>query len=96
MVLDTAYLDAIVQEARSCFLYEDAPDYLAILEQGMQRLLLAYCVPIEGENTASALKGEYTDLMRAAHSLKGKAGIALAAISEQTRSQTRRFAPGST
>ncbi len=57
MVLDTAYLDAIVQEARSCFLYEDAPDYLAILEQGMQRLLLASCDPTEGNN-ASALKGE--------------------------------------
>lgn len=70
MVLDAANLDAIVQEARSCFLYEDAPDYVAMLEQGMQRLFVAQA------EDPSVLQGEYTDLMRATHSLKGGAGIA--------------------
>ena len=60
--LNPAKLDAILKEARACFLYEDAPDYLAILEQGIQQ-------QFDG-NT------EYAALMRAAHSLKGGAGLA--------------------
>jgi chemotaxis protein histidine kinase CheA len=74
MVLDAVSLDAILQEARSCFLYEDAPDYLTMLEQGMQRLVTFAANP-SATNT-SDLKHEYTVLMRAAHSIKGGAGIA--------------------
>ncbi|MBW4665741.1 MAG: response regulator [Chroococcus sp. CMT-3BRIN-NPC107] len=74
MVLDAASLEAILLEARSCFLYEDAPDYLEMLEQGMQKLLTF------ARNPASVKPGEikleYTVLMRAAHSIKGGAGIA--------------------
>ena len=66
--LDAANLEAILQEARGCFLYEDAPDYLTILEQGIQRL-------ISGD-AATNLQAEYTALMRAAHTLKGGAGLA--------------------
>ncbi|MBW4577832.1 MAG: hybrid sensor histidine kinase/response regulator [Aphanothece sp. CMT-3BRIN-NPC111] len=68
MGLTAANLDAILQEARACFLYEDAPDYLAMFEQGMQQLLSG--------NTAINVQAEYTTLMRATHSLKGGAGLA--------------------
>lgn len=70
MGLNAADLDAITQEARVCFLEEDAPDYLAMLEQGMQA--------VYGLNPddLTQLIPEYTNLMRAAHSLKGGAGIA--------------------
>lgn len=74
MVLDAVSLDAILQEARSCFLYEDAPDYLTMLEQGMQRLVTFAADPTSA--SPSELKHEYTVLMRAAHSIKGGAGIA--------------------
>lgn len=73
MVLDAVSLDAILQEARSCFLYEDAPDYLIMLEQGMQRLVTFADAT---STNPSELKHEYTVLMRAAHSIKGGAGIA--------------------
>jgi hypothetical protein len=33
MNLDAANLEAILQEARECFLYEDAPGYLASLSR---------------------------------------------------------------
>lgn len=67
MALDAASLEAITQEIRTCFLYEDAPDHLAILDAGIRQL--------RAENPTT--KGiEYADLMRAAHSLKGGAGIA--------------------
>lgn len=73
MVLDAVSLDAILQEARSCFLYEDAPDYLTMLEKGMQRLVTFADAT---STNPSELKHEYTVLMRAAHSIKGGAGIA--------------------
>lgn len=73
MVLDTASLEAILLEARSCFLYEDAPDYLEMLEQGMQKLVSFASSP---EAETDQIKHEYTLLMRAAHSIKGGAGIA--------------------
>jgi hypothetical protein len=62
MVLDTASLKAILLEARSCFLYEDAPDYLVMLEQGMQKLVAF------ARNPASVKPGEIiygTDASRA-------------------------------
>jgi chemotaxis protein histidine kinase CheA/CheY-like chemotaxis protein len=58
--LDPAILAAINQEARQCFLEEDAPEYLQTLEEGFQ-------------NRQSP---DYTSLLRATHSLKGGAGIA--------------------
>ena len=68
MALDAASLEAITQEIRACFLYEDAPDQLAVLEGGIRQL--------SAQNATNNLQAEYTALMRAAHSLKGGAGIA--------------------
>jgi type IV pili sensor histidine kinase/response regulator len=68
MSFNTANLEAILQESRDCFLSEDAPDYLAILEAGMQRLR-------SGKKIANP-QAEYVSLMRAAHSIKGGAGLA--------------------
>jgi len=58
--LDPAILAAISAEARQCFLDEDAPEYLQMLEQGA----LDHANP------------DFTALLRAAHSLKGGAGLA--------------------
>ncbi|MEL6439209.1 MAG: response regulator [Cyanobacteria bacterium J06621_8] len=58
--LDPAILAAITAEARQCFLDEDAPEYLELLALGLQ-------------NRANP---DYTALLRAAHSLKGGAGLA--------------------
>ncbi|MEO1131686.1 MAG: response regulator [Cyanobacteria bacterium J06639_1] len=69
-MLDTANLDAIAQETRACFLYEDVPDYIAALERDTRQLFG------DPELTVESLKAVYTDLMRTAHSLKGGAGIA--------------------
>ena len=68
MALDAASLEAITKEIRACFLYEDAPDQLAILEGGIRQL--------SAQDATNNLQAEYTALMRAAHSLKGGAGIA--------------------
>ena len=67
MGLTQANLEAILQEARACFLYEDAPDYLAILEQGIERL--------KSGDAAINLQAEYKNLMLAAHTIKGGAGL---------------------
>lgn len=58
--LDPAILAAITAEARQCFLDEDAPEYLQLLENGFQ----------DRDNP------DFTALLRAAHSLKGGAGLA--------------------
>ena len=58
--LDPAILAAITAEARQCFLEEDAPEYLQMLEQGVQ----------------DRSNPDYNALLRAAHSLKGGAGLA--------------------
>lgn len=58
--LDPAILAAITAEARQCFLDEDAPEYLEMLEQGIT----------DRDNP------DFTNLLRAAHSLKGGAGLA--------------------
>jgi type IV pili sensor histidine kinase/response regulator len=68
MVLDAESLEAITQEIRTCFLYEDAPDQLSVLEQGIRRLQLT--------DAESELGAVYPAMMRAAHSLKGGAGLA--------------------
>ena len=58
--LDPEILAAITAEARQCFLDEDAPEYLQMLENGIQ----------------DRVNPDYTELLRAAHSLKGGAGLA--------------------
>jgi len=58
--LDPAILAAITAEARQCFLDEDAPEYIHLLQSGFQ----------DREHP------NYNDLLRAAHSLKGGAGLA--------------------
>ena len=58
--LDPAILAAITAEARQCFLEEDAPEYIELLESGYQ----------DHGNP------DYNALLRAAHSLKGGAGLA--------------------
>ncbi len=60
---DPALLESITQEARQCFLEEDAPGYLAALQQGVEQI-------------ASHGKPDFKILMRAAHSIKGGAGVA--------------------
>ena len=57
--LDEATLAAITQEVRQCFLEQDAPEYMEMLENGLQNR-----------------DGDLKSLLRAAHSLKGGAGVA--------------------
>ncbi|XFA73316.1 hybrid sensor histidine kinase/response regulator [Thermosynechococcaceae cyanobacterium Okahandja] len=77
MTLNAAELDAITQEARNCFLYEDAPEYLLCLEQWAEQVVANPQRPYT--------PADYNVLMRAAHSLKGGAGIAqLAELQELT------------
>ncbi|MFN3679134.1 response regulator [Thermosynechococcus sp.] len=68
MTLNAADLDAIAQEARHCFLYEDAPEYLLLLEQ--------WAAQVATDPERFYTPDDYNTLMRAAHSLKGGAGIA--------------------
>lgn len=68
MALNAANLDAILQESRACFLTEDAPDYLAMLEVGLPGL--------RALDSTGNIQIEYSSLMRAAHSIKGGAGLA--------------------
>ena len=57
--LDQATLQSITQEVRQCFLFQDAPEYMNILERGLENR-----------------DGDFKSLLRAAHSLKGGAGVA--------------------
>ncbi|MDX2240049.1 MAG: response regulator [Leptolyngbyaceae cyanobacterium bins.302] len=61
--IDPTVLESITQDARRCFLEEDAPGYLQTLEEGLRHL-------------AATQEPDYQALMRAAHSIKGGAGIA--------------------
>ena len=58
--LDPAILAAITAEARQCFLDEDAPEYIEMLQSGLQ----------------DRAEPDFNALLRAAHSLKGGAGLA--------------------
>jgi type IV pili sensor histidine kinase/response regulator len=63
-------LEAITQEARAAFLEEDAPECIEVLVQGCQRLCQSQeTSPPDGANL-------YKRMGRAAHSLKGGAGMA--------------------
>ncbi len=61
-MLNLDQLSAIEQEVRLCFVREDAPDYLRDMEQGILSL-------VDGEP-------DWANLLRAAHTLKGGAGLA--------------------
>ncbi len=70
-MLDAASLKAIALEARHCFLLEDAPDFIELFHQSMGLLQAEFQQP-GGQDKARL----YQDLVRAAHSIKGGAGIA--------------------
>ena len=59
--LDPNILAAITEEARQCFLDEDAPEYLQALQSGVKQ---------ERQSL------DFTPMLRAAHSIKGGAGLA--------------------
>jgi chemotaxis protein histidine kinase CheA/CheY-like chemotaxis protein len=61
-------LEAITRESRSLFLNEEAPEHLAVLEEGISQLRA-------GEDL-SYRQELHSTLIRAAHSLKGGAGMA--------------------
>lgn len=68
-------LEAIASASRHCFLHEEAPDYLVILEQGISQL--------GNPQAVVNLDEEYQKLIRAAHSLKGGAGLAAMPVLSQ-------------
>ncbi|MGB2924583.1 MAG: hybrid sensor histidine kinase/response regulator [Limnothrix sp.] len=70
-MLDAASLKAIALEARQCFLYEDAPDFINLFHQSVKQLQAELAQP-----TGADLDGLYKDLVRSAHSIKGGAGLA--------------------
>ena len=67
--LDPNVLASITQEARQCFLDEDAPEYLQTLIEGLQQR-------DRGSASEADRSPDFTSLLRAAHSLKGGAGLA--------------------
>lgn len=66
--LDSPAIANINPEARHCFLHEEAPECLLALEQGIQ------CLSSKAA-TQENLSAAFPDLIRAAHTLKGGAGI---------------------
>jgi type IV pili sensor histidine kinase/response regulator len=71
-MLDAASLAAIAQEVRNCFLYEESPEYLKTLTQGIEQLDNYF----KTGKSAEKLTDIYIELGRAAHSIKGGAGMA--------------------
>ncbi len=71
-MLDDNILALIAIESRTCFLEEDAPEFLGILKQGIPQLQSVF--QQEGEN--DRLLAVYQELGRAAHSIKGGAAMA--------------------
>ncbi|MGA1621993.1 MAG: hybrid sensor histidine kinase/response regulator [Synechocystis sp.] len=70
-MFDAATLEAITQEARQAFLEEDAPECLAKLTEGYQSLEQALSQSGQSQARQKLIK----DMGRAAHSLKGGAGM---------------------
>lgn len=67
-MLDSIDLLAITQEAKICFLQEDVPEYLTTLKEGILQL--------KNNQLSSEEKALlYKELRRAAHSIKGGAGM---------------------
>jgi chemotaxis protein histidine kinase CheA/CheY-like chemotaxis protein len=71
-MLNSLDLAAITEEARNCFLEEDAPEYLSILTKGIFQLKQL----LNSEKYSDKLSSLYKELGRAAHSIKGGAGMA--------------------
>lgn len=71
-MLDANSLAEIALEARNCFLEEDAPEFLKILTEGVVNLKQIFTK----SNNPSNLHDTYKELRRAAHSIKGGAGMA--------------------
>ncbi len=71
-MLDANSLAEIALEARNCFLEEDAPEFLQILTEGIANLKQ---ILTESKNPSN-LHDLYKELGRAAHSIKGGAGMA--------------------
>ncbi|MGI0479777.1 hybrid sensor histidine kinase/response regulator [Geminocystis sp. CENA526] len=71
-MLDAVSLAAIAEEARICFLEEDAPEYLDTLTKGIDDLKLSF----QQDKNNQKLEFLYKELGRAAHSIKGGAGMA--------------------
>lgn len=61
-------LEAITRESRTLFLNEEAPEHLAVLEEGVEQL--------QAGEDFSDRQELHSALIRAAHSLKGGAGMA--------------------
>ena len=72
-MLDAATLEAITQEARQAFLEEDAPLCLNLLIEGLPKLEVA----LQTDQSTEYCRPIYKNLGRAAHSLKGGAGMAV-------------------
>ena len=72
-MLDANILAQIAEEARSCFLDEDAPEFLRILKEGIADLRSTF---EQDDFTIENLPPIYQELGRAAHSIKGGAGMA--------------------
>lgn len=71
-MLNSFDLAAITEEARNCFLEEDAPEYLSILSKGIIELKQL----LNDKKSIEKLAYLYKELGRAAHSIKGGAGMA--------------------
>lgn len=70
-MLDADSLRAIALEARQCFLLEDAPDFIGLFNQSVKALQQELNQPSGGDREKL-----YKNLVRAAHSIKGGAGLA--------------------
>lgn len=70
-MLDAASLKEIALEARHCFLFEDAPDFINLFHQSVKQLQSEMAQP-----TGADIGDLYKDLVRSAHSIKGGAGLA--------------------
>ena len=54
--LDPSMLAAIAEEARQCFLEEDAPVYLQVLQQGLQQLTVGQSPDYQGPDAGGPFR----------------------------------------
>lgn len=67
-MLNAAALSAIEQEVRQCFIHEDAPEHLAVLEQ--------HLLALEGIGTYPDTNAPpWREVLRSIHTLKGSAAL---------------------
>ncbi|MEO1521130.1 MAG: hybrid sensor histidine kinase/response regulator [Cyanobacteria bacterium J06633_2] len=74
-MMNQVELDAIEEEVRLCFVQEDAPEHIAVLERGILLLNQA-----DGNLPIDEFSQDWHAMMRSAHTLKG--GAALSQLSE--------------